>query len=169
MSDEFDLSDPADLKAAAERGNAFAQCELAARYATGEFGAADLAAAAGWYAKAAAQDMPQAQYEIGSMYLQGEGVAKDQALGRKWLEAAAANGMEHAMEVIAAFHELGLHGFPRDPAMAVRWYQASIDRGSSRAKLCLGKLYLEGEIVPKDEAKGLRLIEESRDEGFPRA
>ncbi len=46
-----------------------------------------------------------------------------------------------------------------------RWYTAAANRGSSTAKCALGELYLNGQIVDKDPAKGLQLCREAAEAG----
>jgi TPR repeat protein len=154
------------LRRAAEQGQPEAQRDLGAYLATGEICARDEREALHWYLQAAAQGHPDAQYNAGLMLLEGEGCTPDQAQGRKWLKQAADGGDFVAMEVLAAFCEDGLHGFPRDPQNAIAWYEASIAEGSARAKFCLGMIYLEGRGVAKDVAKGLGLVRESDQEGY---
>lgn len=62
---------------AAEQGDAQAQNNLGALYATGQGVEKDFAEAVKWYPKAAEQDNPQGLANLASMYGEGRGVPED--------------------------------------------------------------------------------------------
>src|SRR5688572_18792139 len=69
----------ADVRGAAERGEAAAQLELANRLFFGDDGVAeDRAAAVSWFRKAAEQGHAEAQHRLGLLYHGGRGVARDE-------------------------------------------------------------------------------------------
>jgi alpha/beta superfamily hydrolase len=84
--------DPAEAvrwyRAAAERGNADAQNDLAVMYDAGDGVAEDDAEAVRWYRRASAAGNPSAQYNLGLMYANGEGVARDRTRAYVWLSVA---------------------------------------------------------------------------------
>ena len=163
---EGESADLAALVTAAENGSRAAQMELAWSYETGAYGMVDYREAANWYGRAAERGDQQAQYSLALMCLEGDRISKDEVAGRKWLEAAAAGGMDRAMNTIGAAHVHGLYGYPKDPSVAIRWYRTAIERGNTEAKFRLGVLYLDGEVVARDVATGLQLLNEARDEGY---
>ena len=63
--------------------------------------ARDVALAAAWYAKSAAQGFAVAQYNLGTCYENGKSVAQDAALAAKWYAKAAAQGHESAAAVLS--------------------------------------------------------------------
>jgi alpha/beta superfamily hydrolase len=75
-------------QAAAERGNADAQNDLAVMYDAGNGVTEDDAEAVRWYRRAAAAGNPSAQYNLGLMYANGEGVARDRTRAYVWLSVA---------------------------------------------------------------------------------
>ena len=75
---------------AADRGEAGAECKLAAGYLLGFGVPQDDAEAVRWLRKAAAQGTASAQYKLGTMYQSGEGVSQDLGEAYFWLNLAAA-------------------------------------------------------------------------------
>ena len=76
---------PAELRAGAERGDAFDQLRLGLTYYWGEEGVQpDYAAAAYWYRAAADQGVALAQRWLGDLYGEGQGVAQDYAEALAW-------------------------------------------------------------------------------------
>ena len=69
--------DAAQYRAAAEKGDAEAQFNLAQCYRFGWGVEPDKAKAVYWYRKAAEQGLKEAQYNLGVCYKKGEGVPKD--------------------------------------------------------------------------------------------
>jgi TPR repeat protein len=78
--------------------DAEAQYELAKKYESGEGVPQDLAEAAKWRRKAAAQGHADAQVSLGMIYDIGLGVPKDYAEAAKWFSKAAAQGNADAKE-----------------------------------------------------------------------
>ena len=80
------------LKNKAQRGDAEAQYNLAARYAEGYGVAQDYKQTAYWLMKAAEQGHTEAQFVLGSFYEDGKGVAKDEQQAVYWYRKAAEQG-----------------------------------------------------------------------------
>lgn len=89
-----------DSLAAADRGDAVAQCELAIRL----LDAGRAAAAIPWFTLSARQFYPDAMCFLGRCYLSGEGVARDLDAGVMWLSQAAAKGHPLAQGLMAFLH-----------------------------------------------------------------
>ena len=68
----------------AELGDAEAQYNIGVMYDEGAGRPQDLAAAAGWYHKAAQQGFVDAQTNLGMMYYHGQGVSRDPDEAAKW-------------------------------------------------------------------------------------
>ena len=79
----------AELRAAAEQGDAVAQFNLGVMYATGEGVPQDDAEAARWYRLAAEQGNADAQYDLGLRYATGLGVPEDDVTAHMWFNFAA--------------------------------------------------------------------------------
>ncbi len=80
----------------ARDGDANAQVAIAGMYRFGEGRAADPAAAARWYRRAADLGAAIAQLNLGEMYMQGLGVPRDAARAHMWLTLAARQGRDWA-------------------------------------------------------------------------
>jgi TPR repeat protein len=76
----------------AELGDAEAQYNIGVMYDEGAGRPRDLAAAAGWYRKAAQQGFMDAQANLGMMYYHGQGVPRDPAEAARWFRRAADQG-----------------------------------------------------------------------------
>lgn len=85
-------------KAGAEGGDPDAQTDLANFYLVGKHVPRDVAAARGWYEKAAAQGQRNAAFTLGQIYWNGDGVSRDTATAaRHWRAAYAAGRRDAAM------------------------------------------------------------------------
>lgn len=58
---------------------------------------------------------------------------------------------------------------PGDGSQAVRWYRAAAGKGLARAMTGLATLYLDGDLVRRDPAEGLRRLRKAADRGEPLA
>jgi hypothetical protein len=154
------LPDLAQVKAAAERGEAQAQDRLGDSY-EGRF---NYSAAAEWFRKAAEQGVPHAQWRLGKMLLDGrpkfaEGsvpVPKAADEGLKWIFLAANQGLNGAQCDLGYFYEKG-YGVKQDYVEAYKWYKLGT-RKNGLASMKLDPLILkltqeqiqEGERRAKD-------------------
>ena len=86
----------AEYRAAADKGEAWAQYNLGIMYANGEGVPEDDATAVKWYTKAAEQGDAAAQNNLGVMYEDGHGVPQDNVMAYMWWNLAAAQGDENA-------------------------------------------------------------------------
>lgn len=84
----------------AELGDAEAQYNLGVMYDLGASVDQDLARAASWYRKAAAQGFMDAQTNLGMMYYRGEGVTRDHAEAAKWFRLSADKGDTEAAAML---------------------------------------------------------------------
>lgn len=88
-------------KRAAEMGHARAQCSYGKCLYIGSGVAKNPAAAFGWFAKAAEQNLDIAQYNLGIMYLKGVYVEKNTDEAKRFFTLAAENGHPEAGKVLA--------------------------------------------------------------------
>ncbi len=85
-----------EIRRLAEQGDAFAQYDLADRYANGLGVLKDAEEALRWWRRAAEQGHSEAQYSLGLMHSQGRGVHQNPVLAHMWFNIAGANGNEAA-------------------------------------------------------------------------
>jgi localization factor PodJL len=140
---------PAALIAAAGRGDARAQFEIAVIYTEGRAVPADLTQAALWYQRAAVQGFAPAQYRLATFYETGRGVARDPAEARRWYEHAAEAGNRLAMHNLAVLYSGGALGAPRYDR-AAHWFEEAARRGVADSQFNLGALYARGLGVTAD-------------------
>ena len=82
----------AQLRAAANRGDATAQHELGVKYFTGDGVPEDFTEAASWIRKSADQSLPAAESDLAEMYKVGLGVSSDAEQSAAWFRKAADQG-----------------------------------------------------------------------------
>ena len=52
---------------------------------------------------------------------------------------------------------------PSDPHQAARWFQLAATKGHCRAEVALGDMLFEGQVVPRQAARGLMWLTLGRD------
>jgi TPR repeat protein len=156
-----------DSRAAAEKGDANAQYDLAVKLQYGE--PQDLAAAIGWYRKAAAQGHVEAIESIGHCYYTGSGVKQDLAEAARWWRQAADKGSATAQYWMGDFYDGGRGGLKEDPAEAVRWFRKAADQGDASSEYRLGDMYVQGRGVPRSDAEGVKWLQMSAKKDDPNA
>jgi len=97
----------AEVRKAAEQGNAAAQFNLGMMYANGQGVTQDYSEAFRWYRKAAEQGNATAQFNLGVMYANGQGVARDDQQAVVWYQKAAIQGIAMAQNNLRAMYESG--------------------------------------------------------------
>ena len=95
--------------------------------------AADPAAAADCYRRAAASGHVWAAYNLGHLYLDGRGVVRDPDRAFACYRRAAGQGHARAMNLLARCHEEGW-GTPPDFAAAAHWFRRSAAGGCFRGR-----------------------------------
>ena len=122
------------FRKAADLGNADAQYAYAVMLKDGNGIAPDLARAADYMARAAAQDLMEAQIDYAVMLFNGTGVPKNEAAAAALFRKAALRGNPLAMNRYARLLAIG-RGVPADPAKAAQWYYFAEYLGASDAWL----------------------------------
>ena len=117
----------AEYRAAADKGEAWAQYNLGIMYANGEGVPEDDATAVKWYTKAAEQGDAAAQNNLGVMYEDGHGVPQDNVMAYMWWNLAAAQGDENAKENKGKFQD--------------SMTSAQIEEAQTLSRECLAKDY----------------------------
>jgi localization factor PodJL len=137
------------LHAAAARGDASAEFEIATRYADGRGIPQNLAEAATWFERAASKGLAPAQFRLGGLYEKGIGVGKNVDTARRLYLAAAEAGNAKAMHNLAVLYAEGVEGKP-DYQTAARWFRKASDHGVIDSQFNLGVLYARGIGVETD-------------------
>ncbi len=164
------------LQYAADQGQPVAQWKLGRMYADGDGVPRDDLRAFNYFSQIANSHpdeipgTPQARFvanafvALGHYYLTGipnSKVTADPARGREMLSYAATYFAD-----ADAQYELGrlyLNGKPSDPHQAARWFQLAANKGQCRAEAALGDMLFQGQLVPRQAARGLMWLTLSKD------
>lgn len=158
-----------ELVKLAEDGNAEAQANLAACYATGEGVTQSTEEAIKWLKKSVKQNNAKGQWYLGGIYEYGAqngipGIKKDHEEAMKWFVKAAKQGEPNAQFEIG--HDFYQHGNYEE---AFKWLKKSADQGHLNSVSLLGILYYYGKGVKQDKKKAIDLIKQAAEKGEPTA
>lgn len=134
----------AEVRAAAEKGEATAQYALGERLLRGRDGNAELAEAYRWTEMAAAQGQVEAQLRLGARYEQGIGCAVDLTLAREWFERAVEKGEAAAMLALARVRSAVIVGKEVDFTAALDWFRKTSATGMREGHWHLAKALKTG-------------------------
>ena len=164
------------LQYAAEQGQPVAQWKLGRMYADGDGVPRDDLRAFSYFSQVAnshpdeAPGTPQARFvanafvALGHYYLTGipnSKITPDRARARDMFGYAATYFGD-----ADAQYELGrlyLTATPGDPHQAARWFQLAATKGQCRAEVALGDMLFQGQVVPRQAARGLMWLILGRD------
>lgn len=135
--------------AAARRGEALGQFNLAMMHLRRELPGATDAQAWHWLQRAAAQKFALAENALGEMIEQGRHGKPDAAAACDWFERAAEHGHTDAAQDIATCFYLG-RGRPQDMAQAHRWYLDAAKAGDVGAQYLVASMFETGLGVEAD-------------------
>jgi TPR repeat protein len=180
---ELELPESADqaksftaLQYAADQGHLVAQWKVGRMYAAGDGVPQDDQRAFVYFSQIAnthpdeppgtaqARMVANAFVALGHYYLKGipnTAIAADPGRAREMF-AYAASYLDDA----DAQYQLGrlyLDGTPSDPRQAARWFQLAATRGDCRAEAVLGDMLFQGQLVPRQAARGLMWLTLGRD------
>lgn len=155
----------AELRGAAERGDANAQFGLGRKYLMGEGVPKDHTQALKWYRKAADLGDASAEAVVGSFYDGGDVVAKDAAEAFKWYRKAADQGDSFGEAGLGTLYGTG-RGVPRDEAEALKWIRRSAEHGSAIGQAKLGAKYALGIGVPEDHTEAAKWTRKAAERGY---
>jgi localization factor PodJL len=139
----------AKLRQAALAGDAFAQFEVATRFAEGKGVPQDHTQAFTWYERAATRGLASAQFRLAAYFERGVGTAVDKERARVWYMRAAEQGYIRAMHNLGVL-TVGSGERQADYAAAARWFGQAAERGLADSQFNLAILYENGRGVPKD-------------------
>lgn len=164
------------LQYAAEKGHALAQWKLGRMYAEGDGVPRDDLRAFDYFSRIAdsyadeSPLMPQARIvsyafvQLGHYYLEGipnSTVKPDPERAREMYSYAASYfGDADAQYQLARLYLDGANGEKRQ---AVRWLAAAANKGQYRAQALLGKILCQGDLVPRQLARGLMWLTLARE------
>lgn len=120
----------AEVRAAAERGDATAQFQLGLWYDLGRGVVRDDPEAVRWYRRAAEQGDAVAQNNLGHVYFSGEGVPPDEAEAVRWFRLTATQGYAPAQLNLTAMYANG-DGVAQDLSRAYMWLDLAVAAASS--------------------------------------
>ena len=119
----------------------------------GRGGEADMAAAAGWFRRAAEQEHPVALYQLGLLARLGDD-SLDLGEPRRWFERAARAG--HIDAMVAYALALKASSVPQDGQSARRWAERAAQQGSAEGMYQLAQMLDAGDGGERD-AEGARI------------
>ena len=137
------------LKQQAQRGESWAQFNLALRYYSGSDQKQNYPRAARWFREAALQGDERAQTNLAFMLEEGLGIKPNIDEALSWyLQAAQGGDTEAQFQLGLRF----LHGrsVPRDASRGLRWIEFSAEQEHAQAQALLGDWYSLGAAEEKD-------------------
>ncbi|KRB28367.1 peptidase C14 caspase catalytic subunit p20 [Mesorhizobium sp. Root695] len=157
------------IQEAADRGHVRAVFELGYLNATGTGTPVDRKQANAFYAAASDKGDPYGMTSWGRALFNGYGVERDTGKGLDLLLKGAAMGHTYAMNDLAAIFTEGRNGVPADPARAVAFLKAGVERQDMYSMNLLGRNYLAGVGVKKNPGQAQGLFQKAMDLGQPYA
>lgn len=147
-------------------GTSKIQCLIGEIYAFGDPRVPrDLAEAARWFLKSAANGYPNAQNNLGELLANGRGVKKDLIEAIGWFRKAAEAGHVKAQYNLGNCYLQG-DGVASDFSQAVTWFRKAAEGGHSAAQFQMGVLCLAGiDVVSKDEKQAVAWFRKSAEQG----
>jgi hypothetical protein len=141
------------LERSARSGNASAQYNLAlilANDATPNWNAA-----AEWFAKAAAQGLPEAQYNLGLLYAEGKGVERNLVTAGEWYAKAAVQGLADAALDYGVMVYRG-EGVQKDEKVGAQWILIAARRGNVIAQNRIARILASGKGLDTDMVEAVK-------------
>ena len=152
------------LDHAAKSGNKYAKITMAGIYSNGDNEFYDMNKAIRLYKDCAENENEPdtfSMYRLGAIYLKGKGVEKNIELGLHYLNNAIDGGNSFAKITLADFYADSTHDM-YDITKAIQLYKDCIKNDSDSYSMSrLGSIYLFGHGVDKDEALGLKYLNDA--------
>ena len=147
----------------AEKGDLFAQFNLAKMYREGKGVSKDYRVAVKWFNLSAEQGNALAQYHLGVAYSFGLGVVPDYEIALKWYLKSAEQGNAFAQHHLSLLYYFG-NGVPEDKKYAYMWANLASLSGFEMAEQLRQVLTEQMTASQIDEA--LLLIRKCKDKNF---
>jgi localization factor PodJL len=144
-----------NLRAAALKGEAAAEFEVAVRLAEGRGVPQNMPAAAEWFERAAKKGLAPAQFRLAGLYEKGLGVKKNLETARRYYSAAGVAGHAKALHNLAVLYAEGVDGKP-DYQTAARWFRKAAGYGVADSQYNLAVLYTRGIGVEQNLAEAYK-------------
>ncbi|MCZ8542661.1 caspase family protein [Mesorhizobium qingshengii] len=157
------------IEDAAKKGHVRAVFELGYIASSGIGMAVDPKKANEFYSVASDKGDPYGMTAWGRALFNGLGIQRDTGKGLDLLLKAAAMGHTYAMNDLAAIFTEGRNGVPADPARAVAFLKAGVERQDMYSMNLLGRNYITGRGVEKDPKAAMALFQKAIDLGQPYA
>ncbi|MFT9078567.1 MobP2 family relaxase [Ethanoligenens sp.] len=160
------------LKEEAEKGNAFAMCDVGRIYESGLGIDPDPDMAARYYTEglsallAVEENGHDAylQYRIGKMYRFGKGTEPNDVTAAEWFEKSAAQGNQFAQYSLGGMCYRG-QGVEQNFETALEYYEAAAEQGNAFAAYELGEMYHDGIGTAPNVSESERFFQQAFD-GF---
>ncbi len=108
--------------------------------------------------KAADLGHPLANFNLGWMFSEGLGMAQDFTRASVHYQAAADRGISMAHHNIARLHLAGGPNFAKSIPDAIRHFELAAEGKVAASIGCLGMIYLNGNGVPADRSRAVKLL-----------
>lgn len=156
------------LKEEAEKGNAFAMCDIGRIYERGLGIDHDPNMATRYYSEGLAALLAveeinhdaYIQYRIGKMYRFGQGLEPNDVIAAEWFKKSAIQGNQFAQYSLGGMYYRG-QGVEQDFVQAFELYCASAKKDNSFAAYELGKMYHDGIGTAPDTAESERFFQQA--------
>ena len=146
------------LELAVEAGVPHALYQKGKLLLDGELLPRDVETAIDLLTRAADQDHDFAAFALGRLYHKGELVPRDISTAEMWLERSVAAGNVFAMERLASLYLKEFQCDGTKVRRAIGFLEQAVAEGSGQAQYSLGRLLLEGELIPKDIMRARTLL-----------
>lgn len=138
----------AEVRDAAERGDAGAQYGFGERLLRGNDGRADLLAAYDWFARAGSNGVVEAQLRMGMKHERAVAGPRDLAEASRWYQLAAEKGSDAARFRLACVNSMNRHAGKLDAPETLRWSQSLAERGHRASVQLRAAMVLPAQAVP---------------------
>lgn len=149
------------FRMSAQAGNSEGEYQFGLLFEKGNGVPQDWGQAVGWYLKAAERGHADAQWKMGICHRDGREVPQDPIWAKVWLEKAARQGQKEAQEALKQLEVMLAKGI--NP---VELERAEAEGGDAAAQCRMGRRFMEGVGVGKDEAAGAEWYRKAAEQGY---
>ena len=153
-----------ELQAAARKGSADAQGDLARMYVNGWGLAKDYTEGLKWARKAAEQGNAAGQNSLGYLYHNGHGVTKSDTEAMAWYRKAAEQGFAVTQYNLGTIYLHG-DGVAKSDIEAVAWFRKAAEQGYALAQAALGQMYRNGVGLAKSHTDAVAWYRKAAEQG----
>jgi TPR repeat protein len=106
---------------------------------------------------------PRAQFNLALLYGTGKGITKDTNEAIRWVAKAAAQGEPKSEDLLGTHHMSKQTS--QDDVKGAGLFRQSAEQGFAKGQYHLGRCYLDGRGVPKDERSALEWFQRAAEQG----